>query len=219
MATAAAATAATVCLLALSVDIAEAEETIRYRVEISLDWSAESFPLDYPADAHFSPAVGIAHDSRYVLFRDGDTASSGLGLIATNGRSSVLEAELAEARRRGPVADVVIGKALDTGTGAIGFDIELSERHPQLSVVTMLAPSPDWFVGDAGIALHDEAGWIDHLVLPLWVWDAGVDDGPGYNSPDSPVQPRQSVRLSAAPSFLQWDGLKPIGRLTMSRIP
>ncbi|MEL6747850.1 MAG: hypothetical protein AAFO79_08585, partial [Pseudomonadota bacterium] len=73
----------------------------RYAIEVRLNWDAETYGERLPANPHWSRLLAVAHTARYRLFRDGDTASTGLALLATNGRVSVLQAELAEARRRG----------------------------------------------------------------------------------------------------------------------
>lgn len=197
---------------------AEPAETATYRLEVQFDWSAARHPLDYPPNAHFSSIIGAVHHGRYSLFQDGDTASSGFALVATNGRTAVLQAELAEAMRRGRVASVFTADGIATGTGAASAVLTLSARHPLASFATMLAPSPDWATGVAGVALWRDGRWLERVSRPLWVWDAGADSGESFRAPNAETQPRQSVRLAATPHFLGPDGLRPVGRATFVRI-
>lgn len=204
--------------LCLTATLASAEDMVRYRVEVALTWDGAEAD-GHPADKHWSRLIAFAHSSRFALFNDGDTASSGLALVATNGRVSVLEAELAEGRRRGRVGAHVLLPGIDTGVGGFSFEIEATEKQRFVSFATMLAPSPDWFAGVNAVALQDEAGWQDSVTRPLWVWDAGADSGPHFQGPNVDTQPRQSVRLLTHPAFLTPTGLAPIGRVTLTRLP
>ncbi|MEL7092935.1 MAG: spondin domain-containing protein [Pseudomonadota bacterium] len=188
---------------------ASAQETARYAVTVTLNWQG-SEAQGHPVDKHWSRLIAFVHSARYALFADGDTASSGLALVATNGRVTVLEAELAEARRRDRVADQIVVPGIDSGVGRFDFEMEVSEKHRFISFATMLAPSPDWFTGVNAVELRENDMWVARSV-PLWVWDAGADSGPDFSGPNMPTQPRQSVRLLAHPAFLTAEGLRPIG--------
>jgi len=192
--------------------------TATYELVLDVTWSAETAPLDFPADPHLSPVIAVTHTSRYALFRDGETASSGLELVAENGRSTTLLAELAEARRRGRVGGWVEGPALDLSPGRVALEIAATRDHPLLSLVTMLAPSPDWFTGIADVALIVDGDWIDAATAPLWIWDSGTDAGETYAAANSDRQPQESIRLLATPHVLGPDGLTPAGRAHLRRI-
>lgn len=50
-----------------------------------------------------------------------------------------------------------------------------------MSFVSMIDPSPDWFVGVSRLELCLENGsWVESKVLDLFPWDAGTDSGPTY---------------------------------------
>ena len=52
----------------------------------------------------------------------------------------------------------------------------------------MLGPSPDWIVGISSLELClANCTWLEKKEIPLYPWDAGVDDGISYESPDSAV--------------------------------
>lgn len=211
------------CLCVLSstthIPSARAEGTARYSVAIEVNWNKQDYPLEVPENPHWSRLIAIAHSLRYSLFADGKTASTGLALLATNGRVSVLEAELNEVRRRQRAGEHVVIGGLPNGVGKFQFQLELTERYSVASFATMLAPSPDWFAGAAGVRLKDGAGhWRNEISVPLWVWDAGADEGPTFSAPNAESQPRESVRLLTHPAFLQPGGLKPIGQATFTRL-
>lgn len=191
-----------------------AQERAVYSVVVDFDWMADN---GTPENPHWSRLIAFSHSSRYSLFKDGDTASSGLALVATNGRVSVLEAELNEGQRRGRVGDFLVLPGIGTGDGSFEFDIELSEKHSRVSFATMLAPSPDWFSGASGLALFQNDAWVQSLSVPIWAWDAGADNGEDFSSANAPTQPRQSVRLLTHPAFLRDTGMTPIGWVKISR--
>lgn len=191
-----------------------AQDTARFSVQVQFDWVTEGTP----ADPHWSRLIAFAHSNKYSLFRDGDTATSGLALVATNGRVNVLEAELAEARRRGRVGDHVVIPGIE-GVGQFSFEMTLDTRRSSLAFATMLAPSPDWFSGASGLQMLNADGrWLEMLERPLWVWDAGADSGADFVADNAPTQPRQSIRLLSHPAFLKADGLRPIGRVFVRRV-
>lgn len=195
-----------------------ADDVATFGLTVEIGWSAETAPLEFPDGAHLSGLIGATHNSRYVLFRDGHTASSGLELVAENGRPTVLEAELAEAARRGRVGSVIEGPNLASVPGTIETRFTATKTHTRLSFVTMLAPSPDWFTGIADFPLLADGAWIDGADLTLWVWDSGTDDGQTYAAPNMDTQPRQSIRLLSGPHFLSENGLVTVGTARLRRI-
>ena len=194
---------------------AVAEDTRTYRAEIVLNWVQED-GVAFPDNAHWSRLIAITHATRWQLFRDGDTATSGVALVATNGRVSVLEAELSEARRRGRVGEALVLPGTETGQGHYTFEIMLSPDMPAFSFATMIAPSPDWFSGISGLSPLIDGEWQKSVSAPIWVWDAGVDSGSTFVAPNEETQPRQSVRILTHPGFLHPDGFAPIGSVTLS---
>jgi hypothetical protein len=192
-----------------------AQDTAQYQLRVEVNWQAEGEP-DNP---HWSRLLAVTHTSRYSLFADGETASSGLALVATNGRVSVLEAELAEAARRNRAGHPVVVPGLPNGQGVFEMTLTATERMHYVSFATMLAPSPDWFTGLSAVPLRDNTGWIETVRVPLWVWDAGADSGSSFTSANEGTQPRESVRLLTHPAFLRSDGLRPIGWEILTRQP
>ena len=195
-----------------------AEEMATFELVIDITWSAETAPLEFPEQPHMSGLIGATHNSRYVLFRDGHTASSGLELVAENGRVKTLRAEFAEALRRGRLGTMIDGPNLEQAPGRISTTFTATKTHPLLSFVTMIAPSPDWFTGSADIALTAEDTWIEEAEIVLWAWDSGTDGGQTYEAPDDDMQPRQSIRLLASPHFLRTRGLVAVGTATLRRL-
>jgi len=193
------------------------EGSVSYQFSFDVVWSAENNPHDFPERPHMSRLIGIMHHSKFNLFRDGDTASSGLELVAENGRSNILKAEIDDGLRRERIGSLIEVPGIAV-PGSFSFQFATTAKHPLLSFVTMLAPSPDWFAGISDLSLMRDGEWIDSVGLPVWVWDSGTDFGESYLSPNQDAQPQQSVRLLSSRHFLTADGLIPVGYVTLTKI-
>ncbi len=120
-------------VVALWPSTALAQDTARYRLDITITWSAATHPHEFPSGAHISRFVAVSHTGRYVMFGDGRTASSGLELVAENGRPDILMTELAEAIRRRRVFKIVVAPALPTVPAKTSLIIEVDRRRSRIS--------------------------------------------------------------------------------------
>ncbi|EDQ34971.2 Spondin N [Hoeflea phototrophica DFL-43] len=211
-------TIAALMLLVAPISAMDADETATYQLELDITWSAETNPLEFPLGAHLSSVLAATHHGRYTMFRDGDTASSGLELVAENGRTSIMKAEMAEAQRRDRLDAIIEAGALKKVPGQVTMTITAKKSHPLLSFVTMIAPSPDWFTGAADVSLIQDDKWIEQQEITLWAWDSGTDSGESYTAQNLDTQPRQSIRLVTTPHFLGEAGLVPFGRAMLKRV-
>lgn len=191
---------------------ASAQSAATYRVTFDATWSATTHPGAYPPNAHFSPPVGATHDASVALWAPGGLASPGVEQMAETGATTLLHQEIAAAGG--------VGQRLDAAAffspGQIETTFTVTDAHPLVTYVTMVAPSPDWFVGVHGVDLRDATGqWAESVVVPLHVYDAGTDSGEAFTSPDLDTQPRQPIARLTAPPF-QTD--TPLGTFTFSRL-
>lgn len=193
-----------------------AEPSARYRLDIEITWSGATHPLNFPAGAHMSDLIGATHHSRYELFGDGRTGSSGLESIAENGRTTIARVEMEDAQRRNRTGEIFEADGLRPVPGRMSATFTATAEHSLVSFGTMVAPSPDWFTGASGVELLVDDAWVEWIDLTLWAWDAGTNTGGSYEGEFTDIQPRESVRLLATPHFLGPEGLKPIGRATLT---
>jgi len=194
-----------------------AEPSARYRLEMDISWSGATHPLDFPASAHMSDLIGATHHSRYALFGDGRTGSSGLESIAENGRTAIARAEMEDAVRRRRIGEIFEADGLRPVPGRMSASFTATEDHSLVSFATMVAPSPDWFTGAGAVSLLVDDAWVDRIELTLWAWDAGTNAGGSYEGEFTDTQPRESVRLLITPHFLGPHGLKPVGKAVLTR--
>jgi hypothetical protein len=186
-----------------------ASQTARYRVTFQSTWTRSSHPVDFPSNAHFSPLVGGTHDARVRFWSEGNPASAGIRDMAERGRTSPLDSEVQSAIAAGTAARVLIGGAIDSTPGGVTLDFDVDQTHSLVTLVSMVAPSPDWFVGVSALPLFENGAWMDQRRVDLVPWDAGTDSGATFTSPDSVTTPPQPVfRIVSAP-------LSPSGNVTL----
>jgi hypothetical protein len=195
-------------------DGANLEESVIYRVVFSSTWSAETHP-GFPAGAHFSPLIGATHHPNVTFWISGTLASPGMEQMAETGGTSILRQEIAAAGSQ--VHALITGPGMATSPGQVATStLAASLSHPHVTLVTMIAPSPDWFVGVHGLSLLDEQGrWRDQLVVTLYPYDAGTDDGADYTSADVEPTPHHPIgNLRGQTPF----SAEPIGAFIFTRL-
>ena len=184
-----------------------APPTARYRVTFQATWSAATHPDDFPASAHFSPLVGGTHDANVTFWQEGVVATLGIRNMAERGFTSTLSDEINVAIAAGKAERVFTGSGIGS-PAATSLDFDVSQTYPLVTLVTMVAPSPDWFAGVAGLPLFENNAWVDERRIDLIPWDAGTDHGATFTSPDTPAEPTRPIsRILTAP-------LSPGGRVT-----
>ncbi len=159
-----------------------------YRVTFEATWSSGTH-ANFPASAHFSAVIGASHRADGLLFRPGQLASTGIKDMAERGNNTVLRAEINAMQRGGAAFRLLEGRVISS-PGAVADTIRLDAAHPRLSLVTMIAPSPDWFA-----ALEDEnllgadGQWVAERRVPARAYDAGTDSGLTFTAPDQAMLP------------------------------
>jgi hypothetical protein len=122
-------------------------------------------------------------------------ASLGIQRMAEWGSQAPLDAEVEAAIAAGSAEFVLRDDEVPDSPGTASLDFTINDDHSLVTLVTMVAPSPDWFVGVAGLDLRPGGQWVESLTVTLWPYDAGTDSGASYNSPDQPTNPHQPISL------------------------
>lgn len=190
----------------------------RYRVTFNATWSRETHPVDFPSNPHFSPLVGGTHSASVRFWAEGALASAGIQDMAERGRTQPLDQEIEAAIAAGTAQRVFIGDGISRSPDSVVLEFEINQTHPLVTLVTMIAPSPDWFVGVSALALFENGQWVAERRVELIPWDAGTDSGSTFSSPDSVTTPPQPIaRILSAP--LSPDGrVTPLGTFTFVRM-
>jgi hypothetical protein len=164
-------------------------ETTEYEVTFRATWSEETHPIDFPPSPHFSGLIGGTHSDLVSFWNEGELASLGIKRMAELGSKTVLTQEVQAAITAGTADAVLSGGGINPSPGSVAMTFDVDEAFPLVTLVCMLAPSPDWFVGVSGLSLRENGAWIPQLIVDLVVYDAGTDSGESYGSPNEPTDP------------------------------
>ncbi len=159
-----------------------------YSLEFDVTWSVETHPETLPAGPHVSPFVAVVHKTPGSVIQRGTRATSGLELIAETGATGTFAAELDMLIAAGEVLEYSVGQRIDA-PGTDSVDLRATQEFPYLTVVSMIAPSPDWLVASVDFPLFNGQQWaIDNELGPQYL-DAGTDDGTTFTAAnrDNPV--------------------------------
>jgi len=155
-------------------------DEVSYRVTITSLWNATDH-VSVPGSAHFTNFVPVVHNSSYSMFEVGVLATPGLISLAETGAVAAVSSELESAVLAGSVlrSSVEDDLFLNTGKTQVVFEISVGMSHPLVSFASMIAPSPDWIVGQDSLELYTESGGFvtDTGVIDLFAYNAGSRDG------------------------------------------
>jgi hypothetical protein len=208
---------ATYCILAAAATFAcqpLAAAPIQYNVKFDATWSRDTHPGAYPAGAHFSALIGGVHSDGVSFWTPGQLASAGIEQMAEIGGTTALRNEVQAAINAGTASAVIQGSGINS-PGSTTVTIDVSPQFPLVTLVTMVAPSPDWFVGVHGLDLRDGAGWQTQLTVGLYAYDAGTEQGTGFSLSNPATVPQQPIALLGSPFTA---GSPRLGTFTFTRV-
>lgn len=197
-----------------------ADFTARYQVVFQATWSQLTHPADWPANAHWSGIVGGTHNDQVHFWREGETASEGIRLMAERGQQATLLAEIAPAIRNQTAHLSLAGGGISTSPGsvALNFPQPMRRDFPLVTLVSMIAPSPDWFVGVDSLSLLADGEWVPKLTVDVYGYDAGTDSGASFASPDKVTVPRGVVQRFTGFPAVNKGVVVPFGTFTFTRL-
>ncbi len=190
--------------------------SLEYRVTFNATWSQATHPQDFPANPHFSSLVGAAHNANVTFWAEGELATTGIKDIAERGSSTVFRAEVDAAVAAGNASGRVLAGNINPSPGVATGTFIVDSDFPLVTFVSMIAPSPDWFVGVTGLRLHDNGTWFNNVVVDLAPYDAGTDSGTTFTSSNlATVPPEVISEITGFP----FEGSPPLGTLAFEIVP
>jgi hypothetical protein len=168
------------------------DSTASYKLIITGTWAAPQHTI--PVTEHFTQFIGLIHGSECNVYKVGTLASKGLEDVAERGNSIVLKREMDSL--------IMLNKALSkfflTIQGIVGKDsatINVNIKNNKISFESMIAPSPDWFVGIDSYDLIQNGKWITEMTVPIYGYDAGTEDGDVFGYANPATVPQQPISL------------------------
>lgn len=204
-------------------------EPVEYKLTVRNDWSQAHHKPGAPAfstvvQPHFSHFGGGTHNSSLIVWEEGQLSSEGMikmqetGWIDQPGTRRDLGNEFEGHISSGsawsflnyPIPDPWFPAGTET---ELNFEIEAS--HPLVTLVSMLGPSPDWFVGVSGLNLREGNQWKQLVEVDLYPYDGGSRSRDNefalFGPAESPQKPIQAITDTDDTLLL---GSLPIGKLT-----
>ena len=174
--------------------VAPVRSAATYSVTFQGTWTTTVTSGGIPSGAHFTTLIGGVHNAEVTFLREGGMAGAGVELVAELGGTSTLASEVQAAQPNALSVLQGSGGNIDaTGSSTIGT-VTLTTDHPRVTLLSMVAPSPDWFVGVSGLSLLDGQGdWLASRVLNLYPWDAGTEEGAEFSLSNSPTSPQGAI--------------------------
>ena len=194
-----------------------------YKVEFTPLWTKASFPVEYPDTSlihrpHFSGLIGTGHNSGYHVFAVGQPPTPGLERLSEQGKHDPLDAEIKAAVAAGNALALSESDPLKDFSQTATTQVNVDDAHPMVSLVAMIAPSPDWFAGVADVDLMENGAWVASKTVDVQPYDSGGDDGDTYLADDADANPKQPTKLNEGRHFVKDGAVMPVGRLTFTRM-
>ena len=189
-----------------------------YRVVVKSTWTAANHPFEYPSGAHFSGLIGASHNARYEIFELGSRPTPGLERLSEEGKHSPLDDEIRAAIKAGNALAMFETGGLKNFRDSLVAKVQVDAKHPMVSVVNMIAPSPDWFTGASSVNLAANGGWVASRTIILYAFDSGGDDGTTYKARDRDTNPKQATSRAATRHFVVKGKAKPVATVTFTRV-
>ncbi len=164
-----------------------AQSTATYNIEVTTIWNTAEHSW-IPSFAHWSDLIGATHSTENQFMEVGQLASTGIKDVAEIGVNTAITNEINTAISNN-LADQLLQDVFDPFVGndsKAGFtNVTVDEAFPLVTLVSMVAPSPDWFIAINSVDLRSgnpsvNNGWKDTFTMDVFVYDAGTDSGADY---------------------------------------
>ncbi|MFK7858635.1 MAG: spondin domain-containing protein [Granulosicoccus sp.] len=192
----------------------------RYRLTFNATWSEATHPVNFPASAHFSGLVGAVHNEQVRFWEPAQIATPGIQRMAETGSKGTLLAEVQAAIDSGLALAEISGGGIGISPGSTSIEFDANRDYPQITVTSMLAPSPDWFVGLHNYSLLADDEFIDSATIELPLYDSGSDSGTQFTSGNEATDPLAPIAtVSSDPMDTPFmNGTPTVGLFTLERL-
>ncbi len=157
---------------------------VTYQLNFNAKWNSTQFPTNFPSNAHFSPVIGATHNDQDTLWSSGEVSTDGIESIAETGNTSLYNTELVQKKTDGNIDNIFSGSNLSS-PGNTSLQFKVNPDFPFVSAISMIAPSPDWFIGIRDVNLFVNNEWVDTLTFNLKLYDSGTDTGETFSAADA----------------------------------
>ncbi len=204
----------------------KASATATYQMIFVPTWNEVTFPHEYPTTpedkrGHYSGLIGATHVAGFSFFKEGSKPTVGLEMLSEHGRPHPLDDELNAAKAKGKVGQVIQIKDPIKGVvhNPVMTTFTINQKFPLVSMVAMLAPSPDWFMGAANVRLFENGHWVPVVIAKAYAWDSGGDTGKTYLAADEDTNPKHKTTQAKTKFFKRNGRVMPVGVFVFKQVP
>jgi hypothetical protein len=183
-------------ILSLFISTTNYAQDAVYKIEFISNWSSTTHPTDYPTgSAHWSPLIGTTHKNASAFLQLGLLASDGVEQVAETGGTTIITQEINLLIAAGLAFEVINGSGLASGLGTITVnDVGVDANFPHITLITMIAPSPDWVAQINNLKLTDtDNNWLPTISMDVYATDVGTDNGTTYTSANADTNPAEII--------------------------
>ena len=200
-----------------------AQPPVEYLITLTSLWTSNSHTKgdEFPSSAHFSSPAIATHNAQKSFWAPNQPASKSTELIAEEGGTLKFLQEANEAIANGQAFKAYRGDAFDYDE-IYSMKVSANEDFSELTLLTMIAPSPDWFVGVHGLSLKNADGtWKVRISCDLVGYDAGTESGADYSLFNDDTEPRGVIHKLADDAELaakEYDLSAPFLKIDIQRV-
>lgn len=176
------------------------DDDVVYKLTFTSNWNAQQFPTNFPQTAHFSGLIGLTHNEQVRIFQRSQLASQGIIQMAETGSKNQLSTEIRTHINNGNSDKVLDGPGISAGSNIATLTFSANTTFSHLSITSMVAPSPDWFIGIDSLDLYENNQWKDNITINLKVYDAGSDGGAKFTSENLPLNNQEVITVLTSDS-------------------
>ena len=169
--------------------------SVVYQLTFTRSWQNSNFPTNFPNNSHFSPVVGLTHSQPNTLFELGALASQGVINMAETGSKTALKNEISTIQNEGGSNYLIDEGGISGNATSVTMTFEACQAFSLLTLVSMVAPSHDWFVAVNSLPLFNNNTWLQNQTIQLKVYDAGSDSGRHFSSANLATTPLEKITL------------------------
>ncbi len=166
-----------------------------YEIKFTSVWNSGDHGA-LPGGAHWSNLVGANHKNANEFLEMGMMASAGIENVAELGSNSVFINEI----NNGMAEHLINVTSLsNSATGSVTLpQYEFDGDYPYLTLASMIAPSPDWFIAINSLNLREGGNWNEgdinnEINIDLFPYDAGTENGNTYTLSNPPTNPQGNI--------------------------
>ena len=194
------------------------EGNANYKAVFNSTWNAESHPEGMPDNPHWSNLFGVTHNNQISFWEPGFPVSKGVKNIAERGSGYKLIKDTEWAIKTDQASDIFDGQEIKRSSGTSIAQFQLTNEFPRVTLVNMLAPSPDWITGVSSLNLCENGKWVETKTITAEVYDAGTDDGRTYTAEDEPRNEFKPVALLGESGRSDYASFPPVGTYMFTKI-